>query len=296
MLVLCLQHLLENFTENVHKYMAAMPSTVRLLVISDTHSIWPYTPSCPAPPCDVLIHCGDLTQVGGLPAYKNAMQDIRTVDAELKLIIAGNHDVDLDEAWVRKNAEDGEDGEEDEDVDDSRKCVELMKSHEKEGVYYLDEGRHEFKLKDGKRISLWASPYTPEFNGYAFAYEKEENRFRDIPKDIDVLVTHGPPSFTDEGAYSLDVNVKGERCGCKMLGDAVKRVKPRLHCFGHVHEGRGAVDVQWFERGDGDERVEIIPDDGAVLSIIKEEKRTRSVLVNAAVWGERKGWTIDLGI
>jgi Icc-related predicted phosphoesterase len=235
MLVLCLQHLLENFTENVHKYMAAMPSTIRLLVISDTHSTWPYTPSCPAPSCDVLIHCGDLTQVGGLPAYKNAMQDIRTVDAELKLIIAGNHDVDLDEAWVLKNAEDGE---EDEDVDDSKKCVEFMKSQEKEGVYYLDEGRHEFKLKDGRRISLWASPYTREFNGYAFAYEKEENRFRDIPEDIDVLITHGPPSFTDEGAYSLDVNVKGETCGCKMLGDAVKRVKPRLHCFGHVHEGR----------------------------------------------------------
>jgi hypothetical protein len=208
------------------------------------------------------------------------MQDIRTVNAELKLIIAGNHDVDLDEAWVRKNAEDGE---ENEDVDDSKKCVDLMKSHEIEGVYYLDEGRHEFELEDGKRISLWESPYTPEFNGYAFAYGKEENRFLDIPEDIDILITHGPPSLTDEGAHSLDVNAKGDRCGCKMLGEVAKRVKPRLHCFGHVHEGRGAVVVQWSEIGDGNEIVEILPDDGTVLSVSKEEKRSRSMLVNAAV-------------
>jgi predicted phosphodiesterase len=82
-----------------------MPTTIHPLVISDTHSTWPYTPSCLAPPCDILTHCGDPTQVGGLPAYKNAMQDIQTIDAEFKHMIAGNHDLDLDEEWVRKNAE-----------------------------------------------------------------------------------------------------------------------------------------------------------------------------------------------
>ncbi|KAI4701343.1 hypothetical protein J4E81_003083 [Alternaria sp. BMP 2799] len=270
-----------------------MSSIIRLLVISDTHSTWPYTPDCPAPSCDILIHCGDLTQVGGLPAYRKAMEDIQTVDAELKLVIAGNHDLDLDEEWVRKNAEDGE---EEEDIEDSRKCVNFMKSHEKEGVYYLEEGRHEFKLKDGRSFSAWASPYTPEFNGYAFAYGNDEDRFSNIPEDIDILVTHGPPSFTDELGYGLDVNVKGESCGCKMLGDAVKRVKPRLHCFGHVHEGRGAVKMQWSEMGNRNERVKILPDDGKVLSISKEQGGTSSVLVNAAVWGETKGWTIDLDI
>ena len=153
-----------------------MPTTIRLLVISDTHSIWLYTPSCLAPPCDILIHCGDLIQVGGLAAYKKTMQDIQTINAELKFIIAGNHDLDLDEEWLRKNAEEGEEEEEEEeeeDTKDSSRCVEFMKSHEKDGVYYLAEGRHEFKLKDGREFMIWVSPYTPEFS---------KNRpFRDTP-------------------------------------------------------------------------------------------------------------------
>lgn len=130
-LILVLYHLLYTLIYDIPKFASAMSSNIRLLVISDTHSTWPYTPDSPAPPCDILIHCGDLTQIGGLPAYKKAMQDIQTVDAELKLVIAGNHDLDLDEEWVRKNTEDGE---EEEDVEDSRKCVEFMKSHEKEGA------------------------------------------------------------------------------------------------------------------------------------------------------------------
>jgi hypothetical protein len=292
-LILVPLYLLDTFIYDTPKCASAMPSTIRLLVISDTHSTWPYTPSCPAPPCDVLIHCGDLTQVGGLSAYKKAIQDISTVDVKLKLIIAGNHDLDLDEHWVQKNAEDGE---EQEDVEDSKKCVEFIKSHEKESVYYLEEGRHEFELNDGRSFSLWTSPYTPEFNGYAFAYRKDEDRFHYIPENIDVLITHGPPSFTDELGYGLDVNVRVERCGCKMRGDAVKRAKPRLHCFGHVHEGRGAVEMDWMESGDSDKRARIVPDDGAALSIGKEQERTKSVLVNAAIWGEGKGWTIDLDI
>lgn len=109
-------------------------------------------------------------------------------------------------------------------------------------------------------------------------------------------MTHEPPSFTDELGYGLGVNVKGESCGCKVLGDAAIRAKPRLHSFGHVHEGRGAVKMQWSEKGNGNERVKMLPDDGRLLSVSKERERTRSVLVNAAVWGETKGWTIDLEV
>lgn len=78
-----------------------MSSPLRILILSDTHSKWPYTAVIPAPKSDVFIHCGDLTQVGGLASFKRAIADIKTIDAPLKLVIAGNHDVDLDESWVR---------------------------------------------------------------------------------------------------------------------------------------------------------------------------------------------------
>lgn len=52
-----------------------------------------------------------------------------------------------------------------------------------------------------------------------------------IPASIDVLVTHGPPF----GIF--DETIDEIRVGCEDLRIAVQeRVKPRIHCFGHIHE------------------------------------------------------------
>lgn len=61
------------------------------MVISDTHNIeldnlGPCPLSHPMPKVDVLLHCGDLTVVGGLSAYKKALQLLGSFDAELKLV------------------------------------------------------------------------------------------------------------------------------------------------------------------------------------------------------------------
>ncbi|APA13996.1 hypothetical protein SS1G_11192 [Sclerotinia sclerotiorum 1980 UF-70] len=37
----------------------------------------------PIPKVDVLLHCGDLTQVGGVPAFKKALKMLSSFDAEL---------------------------------------------------------------------------------------------------------------------------------------------------------------------------------------------------------------------
>jgi hypothetical protein len=41
---------------------------------------------------------------------------------------------------------------------------------------------------------------------------------------------------------------KKPRAGCKQLFAAVARARPRLHCFGHIHEGWGAKLVAWREQ------------------------------------------------
>jgi predicted phosphodiesterase len=108
-----------------------MACQTSFLIISDTHSAWPYTFANPSPPADILLHCGDLTQVGGLPAYRKAIEDIKTASAELKLIIAGNHDLNLDEEWVRANAQ------EENDIIDCRRCVGFMNAQRDFGIHYL---------------------------------------------------------------------------------------------------------------------------------------------------------------
>jgi hypothetical protein len=88
-------------------------------------------------------------------------------------MIAGNHDLDLDEVWVRKNMED------EADLEEHRECVQFLKVQRECWIYYLDEGVHEFEVKDGRKLKVYASPYTPAFNDYAFAYGKDEDRFND---------------------------------------------------------------------------------------------------------------------
>jgi Icc-related predicted phosphoesterase len=272
-----------------------MTSQIRFLITSDTHGAWPYTIDDPAPDTDVLLHCGDLTQMGGLASFEHAMNDIASIDAELKLVIAGNHDLELDEKWVRENMED------EEELQDHFDCVSFMKAQREFGIYYLDEGTHEFVLRDGRKFSVYASPYTPEFNGYAFAYGEKEDWFNSganlIPAHVDVVMTHGPPLFHGQSRFTLDVNKDAFHCGCEKLALAVQRTRPRLHCFGHIHEGRGAMRVVW-EDGDGGEAgmVDGLADSGDALRVDLEGAGIDSLLVNAAMHGENKGWLVNMEV
>jgi hypothetical protein len=62
-----------------------------------------------------------------------------------------------------------------------------------------------------------------------------------IPKNatVDIMITHGPPW------KHLDRTTSGEMAGCPNLLRALDRVRPRLHCFGHIHEAWGAERVIW---------------------------------------------------
>lgn len=94
------------------------------MVLSDTHNLESVADlkataaPIPMPKVDVLLHCGDLTQVGGLSAYKKALKLLGSFDAELKLVIAGNHDISLDgEYWQTHLEEDDEPQEHDQVVE-----------------------------------------------------------------------------------------------------------------------------------------------------------------------------------
>ena len=84
--------------------------TLRILVLSDTHdTAFPPTSSLPHQKIDVLLHCGDLTMIGGLSNYHSAISNLLSIPAELRLIIPGNHDVSLDPKWWAENLIEGED-------------------------------------------------------------------------------------------------------------------------------------------------------------------------------------------
>ncbi|CAA9960265.1 Ser/Thr protein phosphatase family protein [Pyrenophora teres f. maculata] len=190
----------------------------RFLIISDTHSASPSDNGAnndvsfrpPLPKADVLLHCGDLTMIGHLHEYETTLNMLESIDAGLKLVIAGNHDITLDEEYyVRKGPHMHRSGY-DRDLPAKARNMWTGERAKRVGVTYLDEGTHQFTLQNGANLRVYASPYQPEFCDFAFPYFRNQDRFNpphqctpytvpiadnpvpDFP-NIDVMMTHGPP-------------------------------------------------------------------------------------------------------
>jgi predicted MPP superfamily phosphohydrolase len=127
----------------------------RLCLISDTHSTSTFPADDPdhpyrrpLPSADILIHSGDLTSAGQIDEYQVTVQDLKDADAELKLVIAGNHDLSLDTAFY---AEVGFNFHCRGSVVDVAAVREMWTGKEARdaGIVYLDEGVHRFTLKNG---------------------------------------------------------------------------------------------------------------------------------------------------
>ncbi|KHN96496.1 ser/Thr protein phosphatase family protein [Metarhizium album ARSEF 1941] len=222
----------------------------RILVISDTHAARPHAAPAPdefdaadlvrvvtgyrdpLPPADLVLHCGDLTRRSSVPEYETTFSVLRSLDAPLKLVIAGNHDLSLDPAC---------------DSPESRAVRAVARDAQRDGVEYLTEGTYDFALENGASVSVYASQYTPAYGGWAFQYPGR-HEFA-IPPGVDVAMTHGPPyGVLDEAGLSGALGHPPHHAGCGHLFEAVARARPRIHCFGHIHEGWGAYRGTWLHR------------------------------------------------
>lgn len=81
-----------------------------------------------------------------------------------------------------------------------------------------------------------STPWQPEFCNWAFNLPRGEKlleKWKLIPSDTDVLVTHTPPFGRGDQVGYMNV-------GCEELAREVQaRIQPQYHVFGHVHEGYG---------------------------------------------------------
>lgn len=184
-----------------------------LALMSDTHMRHGMlTGSLAVPPCDVLIHAGDFSARGTWGELEDFAEWLGRQPARRKLVVAGNHDAQCEEDAARARA-----------------------TFAAAGVDYLcDEGLE----VEGLRV--WGSPWTPTFNRWSFMKDAHllKAHFEAIPEGLDVLVTHGPPRGVG------DMTLRGATAGCDALRARVVRVRPRLHVFGHIHEGSGTHRVE----------------------------------------------------
>jgi predicted phosphodiesterase len=216
----------------------------RFLILSDTHGMDFSPADKPRQGVDVAIHCGDLTDGSTLKEFRTAMQLLKDIDAPLKLAIAGNHDFTMDiPAFQRIVAEANPPLEPELVARDYGVEGEARKMFEEEAkkanIFLLDEGTHRFTLDNGALLTVYASPYTPSCGAWGFQYHPNQGHNFQIENGTDVVITHGPPKGVMDHTHGR------ERAGCQNLFAAIARARPRIHCFGHIHEGWGARMVTW---------------------------------------------------
>ena len=164
-------------------------------------------------PCDVLLISGDVCNSGDIWDFENFIQWLSRESSKFKraILIAGNHD------WCfMKNR---------------KLCMDMLDKEFGDKVVYLEDDE---VVIDG--IKFYGSPWQPEFGKWAFNIprgEKLKNIWSNIPDDVNVLITHGPP----HGIGDLAAN---SHVGCADLTDRL-RYLPQLflHVFGHIHSSSG---------------------------------------------------------
>lgn len=176
---------------------------MRIVCISDTHN---QLSRIKIPDGDMLIHAGDLTMRGTIREVVRELRILADLPHRNKVLIAGNHD------WLFA-------------------CNSpLAKSLTSEFIYL------ENSLASVNGVKIYGSPIQPRFGDWAF----NKSRGHDIAQywdridpSTEILVTHGPPM-----GYGDTVGT-GDLVGCSDLTQAIGRIKPKYHIFGHIHCGYG---------------------------------------------------------
>jgi predicted phosphohydrolase len=179
---------------------------MRIVALSDTHGMHELVQ---VPGGDLLIFAGDCSSQGREPEIQAFLQWFAAQPHPHKVMIAGNHDF-----LFEKNPD---------------KALAMIPP----GIHYLNDSGLTIE-----GLKIWGSPISPRFFNWAFNRERGEaiaRHWRLIPDETDILITHGPP------AGILDRTVRGHETGCKDLLQHIKRVRPELHIFGHIHEEYGII-------------------------------------------------------
>lgn len=199
---------------------------MKIIAISDLHG---YLPKLSL--CDVVCIAGDILpleyQNNTIKSVSWFLQDFvpwaNYLPCNKVIFIAGNHDF-LFDTLSKSNQLDWE-------IEEL-----LLTSHlDSTNIKYLCDSEY---IYNG--VKFYGTPWIPDLHKWAFyaGNNKLKEKFKQIPYDVDVLITHAPPKVGNCGtvlAYNNRNN--GKNFGCIELAEEYSRINPKYHVFGHVHSG-----------------------------------------------------------
>jgi hypothetical protein len=202
----------DTFYENPKRY-----KPVSIVVFSDTHN---RHEELEVPDGDILLHCGDFRDDTDFSDQSSRAFNLwlGTLPHRHKIVICGNHETDFPK-FTKQH----------------------IQSRILTNYHYLDD-----ELIEVEGILIY---------GCSWAFKGDEpSKWASIPANIDILMTHIPPKFILDLAYEPRAGVSKEPCkmcnnvvhgiyqhwGSENLArDIFQRIKPKIHCFGHVHDDQG---------------------------------------------------------
>lgn len=188
---------------------------MKIVCLSDTHNC---NDEIAVPDGDILIHSGDATINGTQHEIEAFLRWFSALPHRHKIFVAGNHD------WLYET--------------DNRLARLLTANF---GITYLQDSFVEIE-----GLKIYGSPWQPRFFDWAFNLNRGAEmaeKWKLIPHDIDILITHGPPNgILDEVPRKFWV----ENTGCEELMKRIEEIsvfgRLKLHVFGHIHCGYGQTE------------------------------------------------------
>jgi Icc-related predicted phosphoesterase len=180
---------------------------MKIVAFSDSHTLHE---SVVIPPGDILIFAGDMSLCRTVQEAVRFNEFLGTLPHPFKVVIAGNHDHLLEQKGAQAHS--------------------LFTN-----AAYLQDQSVEIE-----GITFYGAPWQPIFNARAcdaFALPRGKamkEKWNLIPDKIDILITHTPPL----GIMDEDQSIGH---GCMDLLEAVRRIRPKHHIFGHIHNHNGLL-------------------------------------------------------
>lgn len=189
---------------------------MKIVCISDTHQQHNYLN---IPNCDLLIHCGDFTNLGKNEECYKFIEWLKTLTQVKNIVfIPGNHDflAQEDPSWFYKRLKNTN--------------IQLL----------IDE----YTIIDG--LKIYGTPWTPFFYNWAFngvdilqnipiskINPPLEKIFEKIPIDTDILLCHGPPKGILDQVIRPDLV---ENVGSLAIAKRIESLKNlKYYICGHIH-------------------------------------------------------------
>ena len=191
---------------------------MKIGAISDLHG---YLPELK--PCELVLICGDSVPLEYQASSKKTKKWYDTtfrkwageLPCDKVLFIAGNHELHFP----------------------GKKIIYESLFSKDDKITYLCHSEYIHKSKDGKEYKIFGTPYCKQFMNWAFMYPNEELEkiFKNIPNDLDILISHDNPYGYGDIVLQECPWADGSHIGNIPLAKAIEEKQPKYQFNGHLH-------------------------------------------------------------